>query len=83
MATVITVTNGGGSEHPVIVSDGTNSTRLVPGSESVSITVPDAGQLQVTVSPDAVTGMMAAAEAAPADADSKHADKPYSSSRHR
>ena len=41
MGTVVTITNAGGSDHDVVVSGGDATHRIVPGSGSVSIEVPD------------------------------------------
>ena len=41
MATLITVVNAGGSDHPVEITSGTESVVLVPGQTSQSFEVPE------------------------------------------
>ena len=52
MATLITVVNAGGSDHPVEITSGTESVVLVPGQTSQSFEVPDGGELKVFNRPD-------------------------------
>ena len=48
MATQITITNAGGSANDVIVTGGTDTVRVVPGSQSQTLEVP-AGNKGLTI----------------------------------
>jgi len=52
MATLISVVNAGGSDHPVEITSGTESVVLVPGQTSQSFEVPEGGELKVFNRPD-------------------------------